>query len=105
MKATIAWWDLAKSTQTIATLRNRLSNNEVEPWKKIKGLRSKFWISEAANNLWGALMLWESEEYMQQTLPPNLAAELIGYPPTMRLVFKVEALVEENYETVLQEEA
>ena len=104
MKATITWWDLAKSTQTIATLRNSLSNNEVEPWKKIKGLRSKFWVSQAANNLWGAGMLWESEEYMEHPLPPNLDAELIGYPPTMRLVFEVEALVGEKYETVLQKE-
>lgn len=97
MKATIAWWDLAKSTQTIETLRNCLNNNGVEQWKNIKGLRSKFWISDAINGLWGAVMLWESKEHMEQSLPSNLATKLIGYPPTIRLVFEIEALVEEKH--------
>jgi hypothetical protein len=39
-------------------------------------------------------MLWESEQAMVQLLPPNLAAELIGYPPTIRFMFDVEASVE-----------
>lgn len=104
MKATIAWWDLSKSTQTITTLRNHLNDNGVEPWNEIKGIRSKFWISDAANRLWGAVMLWESEEYMEQPLPPNIATELIGYPPTMRLVFEVEALVEGKHKIVLHKE-
>jgi len=104
MKATIAWWDLRKSTQTIETLRNHLNNKGVNPWKKIKGLRSKFWISDDANQLWGAVMLWESEEYINQLLPSNLATKLIGYPPTVRLIFKVEALVEGKHRIVLQKE-
>ena len=97
MKATIAWWNLDKSEQTIDTLRKHLRDEGVDPWKSIDGMRLKFWISDRTNNLWGAVMLWESAEYMTSPLPPNRAAELIGYPPTARFLFDVEATVEGNY--------
>ncbi len=97
MKTIITWWSLDKSKQTIDTLRQYLRDEGVEPWEKIRGLRLKFWISDRENNLWGAVTLWESSEYISQSLPPNRASELIGYPPTLRLNFDIEAMVEGAY--------
>lgn len=97
MKVTIAWWDLTNSTQTIESLRYYLRDKAVETWENIKGMRLKYWISDTANNLWGAVMIWESAAYMKQVLPPNHATELIGYPPTLRFVFDIEAMIEGDY--------
>jgi hypothetical protein len=94
MKATIAWWDLTHSEQTIDSLRTYLRDEAVRPWASVKGLRLKFWIADRAGNRWGAVMLWESAAPGDQPLPPHRAAELIGYPPTERVRFDVEATVE-----------
>lgn len=94
MRATIAWWDLTGSEQTIDSLRVYLRDEGVDPWKQVRGLRLKFWISDRDGNRWGAVMLWESEEATRQPLPPHRAAELIGYGPTERVRFDVEATVE-----------
>ncbi len=93
MKALITWWDLAESRQTIDSLRAALDADGVEAWRTVPGLRSKFWISEPAGNRWGAVMVWESAPVAGQQLPPNRAAELIGYPPTERTWFDVEAMI------------
>ncbi|MCT2589749.1 hypothetical protein LHJ74_07415 [Streptomyces sp. N2-109] len=94
MRATIAWWDLSDSEQTIDSLRVYLRDEGVSPWEAVKGLRLKFWISDRAGDRWGAVMLWESADVGDQPLPPHRAAELIGYPPTERVRFDVEATVE-----------
>ncbi len=94
MKTVISWWNLDASNQTIASLRQHLEREGVDPWRVIQGLKCKLWISDDTNNLWGAVMLWESPEFMSQPLPPNRATELIGYPPTVRLTFDVDATVE-----------
>jgi hypothetical protein len=94
MKATISWWCLDKSTQTIDSLRAYLQEEGVAPWEGIPGMHSKFWISDPASNLWGAVVVWESADAMKQPLPPNRAMELIGYAPTLRATFNVEVLVE-----------
>lgn len=95
MNATIAWWDLNNSVQTIETLRDYLRHEGVTPWKDVAGLRLKFWISDRDGNRWGAVMLWEPGfPTPGQPLPPHKAAELIGYPPTHRVRFDVEATVE-----------
>jgi trans-2,3-dihydro-3-hydroxyanthranilate isomerase len=39
-------------------------------------------------------MLWDSTADLTAPLPPNRATELIGYPPTDRMVTDVEAIVE-----------
>ncbi|QXE37658.1 hypothetical protein KQY30_28970 [Streptomyces sp. GMY02] len=98
MIVTIAWWDLTESEQTIDSLREYLRDEGVPPWTSVTGLRLKFWISDRPGNRWGAVMLWESAEARdQQQLPPHRAAELIGYPPTERVRFEVEAMVEGAY--------
>ena len=94
MKATIAWWDLNGSDQTIDSLRLYLRQEGVHPWAEIHGLRLKFWISDQLTNRWGAVMLWESTADLTAPMPPHRAAELIGYPPTHRMTVDVEATVE-----------
>lgn len=96
MNVVISWWDLAGSRQTIDSLRGYLRDEAVPVWAEVKGLRLKLWLSDRAGNRWGAVMVWESELDGDpgQQLPPHRAAELIGYPPTERLRFDVEASVE-----------
>lgn len=94
MKATISWWDLTGSGQTIDSLRVYLRDEGVEPWTEVHGLRLKFWISDRGTNRWGAVMLWDSDADLTAPMPPNRATELIGRPPTVRLASDVEALVE-----------
>lgn len=97
VKATIAWWDLDGCGQTIESLREYLRAEGVQPWGAVRGLRLKFWVSDPAGNRWGAVMLFESADDVRQPLPPNRAAELIGYPPTERVAFDVEATIEGAY--------
>lgn len=94
MKATISWWDLTESDQTIDSLRVYLHEEGVTPWSKIHGLKLKFWIADRQKNRWGAVMLWESTADLTAQMPPNRVAELIGYPPSVRMVTDVEAVAE-----------
>lgn len=94
MKIAISWWDLNDSEQTIESLRTYLRDEGVEPWRDVHGLRLKLWVADQEHNRWGAVVLWESADAAKQQLPPNRAAELIGYPPTERISFDLEATVE-----------
>ncbi|MCX5077794.1 hypothetical protein OG321_35635 [Streptomyces sp. NBC_00424] len=94
MKATISWWDLTGSDQTIDSLRAYLRDEGVDPWTEIHGMRLKFWISDRQTNRWGAVMLWDSTADLTASLPPNRATELIGYPPSIRMMTDVEAITE-----------
>ncbi|MFI9753956.1 hypothetical protein [Streptomyces collinus] len=94
MKATISWWDLTGSGQTIDSLRVYLRDEGVDPWREVPGMRLKFWISDRETERWGAVMLWDSDADLTAPLPPNRATELIGYPPAVRMVSDVEAVVE-----------
>jgi hypothetical protein len=91
--AVVVWWDLDRSAQTIESLRHFLRAEAVYRFGTVRGLRLKFWISDPETNRWGAVLLWESAEAAAQPLPTR-AAELIGYPPTERFGFDVEALTE-----------
>jgi trans-2,3-dihydro-3-hydroxyanthranilate isomerase len=93
MKATIAWWDLTGSPQTIDTLRTYLAQEGVKPWAAVKGLLLKFWISDPKTNRWGAVMLWDGSADAATPMPPNRATDLIGYAPTLRMSSDIEALV------------
>jgi hypothetical protein len=95
MRVEIAWWDLDGTSQTIDTLREHLRDGAVTPWGEVPGLRLKFWMADRDHNRWGAVMLWEHDR--PSALPPNLAAGLIGRPPTHRVSFDVEATVEGRF--------
>lgn len=96
MHAVIVWWDLSRSRQTVESLRGFLREEAVERFSQVPGLRLKFWISDPATDRWGAVLLWESRQAAQGPLP-NRAAQLIGYPPTERHAFDVEATVEGEF--------
>jgi trans-2,3-dihydro-3-hydroxyanthranilate isomerase len=87
------WWDLDGSAPAVDALREDLRGN-VGVWSEVPGLRLKFWVADRERNRWGAVMLWEAARPPAGELPLNRAAELIGCPPTHRLQFEVEALVE-----------
>ncbi|MEY9211727.1 hypothetical protein NI17_009035 [Thermobifida halotolerans] len=93
MRIDIAWWDLDASAQTIDTLRGHLAD-AAAVWGDVPGLRLKLWMADRDRNRWGAVMVWEESRPHDSALPPNRAAELIGYPPTHRSRFEVEAAVE-----------
>jgi hypothetical protein len=97
MKVVISWWDLARSTQTIESLREYLLDESWEAWGRVSGLRLKLWIVDREANRWGAVMLWESAAAAAGPTPSRVS-ELVGYPPTQRLVFDLEATVEGRYE-------
>ncbi|MEU5206581.1 hypothetical protein AB0H44_27225 [Streptomyces pseudogriseolus] len=99
MRAVIAWWDLDRSEQTIASLRDFLRDEAVDRFSQVRGLRLKVWISDERTNRWGAVFLWESAQAADAPVLAR-AAELIGYPPTERHVFDVEATTEGAYDTV-----
>lgn len=94
MRATIAWWDLSGSDQTIDSLQHSLCREEVDEWAEVPGLRLKFWFSDRNTNRWGAVMLWDSTADPEVAMPPNRAADLIGSPATLRMATEVEAIVE-----------
>src|ERR1700754_3875189 len=93
MTATVVWWDLSRSRQTIDTLHEYLRDQGVTPWESVPGLRLKFWVADRDTNRWGAVELWEAPPDPGQPLPPARATELIGYPPTERARFAVQAAV------------
>ncbi len=90
MKVVIAWWDLDGSEQTVDSLGEFLRAEAVERWAQVDGLVLKTWIADRERNRWGAVQFWESEEALAQPLSTR-AAELIGRPPTERMVFDLEA--------------
>lgn len=93
MIATLAWWDLTGSNESAETLRQYLADEGIAPWEEVEGMLLKIWISDPKSNRWGAIMLWETPEAARAPLPPNRAQERIGYPPEIRMLCDVEAVV------------
>lgn len=94
MRVDVVWWDLARSQETVESLEKDLRDGTVEPWREVKGLRLKLWIADRERGRWGAVMWWDSDVPAARPLPPNRAAELIGYAPDHRASFEVAAMVE-----------
>ncbi|MFE3639983.1 hypothetical protein ACFXOM_03045 [Streptomyces sp. NPDC059169] len=94
---TVILWDLGRSGQTVASLRAYLRDYAVEAYAKTPGLRQKVWISSTGpeGEQWGAVYLWDSEEAAYGR-PPGVSkvVDLIGYRPTERRYFSVEAATE-----------
>ncbi|MFV2128133.1 hypothetical protein ACFHWS_26945 [Micromonospora sp. LOL_013] len=93
----IILWNLSQSEQTITSLRGYLRDYAVDAYSQIVGLRQKLWISSTGpeGELWGAVYLWDNEEAAYGRPPAvSRVGELIGYRPTRREYFSVEAAVE-----------
>lgn len=94
---TVILWDLSRSDQTVGSLRAYLRDYAVEAYAKKPGLRQKVWISSTGpeGEQWGAVYLWDSQEAAYGR-PPGVSkvVELIGYRPTERRYFSVEAASE-----------
>ena len=93
MHVTMVWWDLDGTAQTIESLRDYLRDEAVDAFEKVPGLRLKLWVADPENNRWGSILVWESPEAAARPNPAR-AAQLIGRPPTRRMVFDLEAAVE-----------
>lgn len=69
----------------------------VEAYSSVAGLRQKVWVSSAGpdGQTWGAIYLWDNWESAYGRPPfVSRVVELIGYPPTSRNYFSVEAATE-----------
>ena|SRR5690625_1315262 len=90
-------WDLSKSEQTVESLRAYLRDYAVEAYSTVAGLRQKIWVSSTGpeGQTWGALYMWD-EWGQAYGRPPGVSkvVELIGYAPTSRTYFSVEAATE-----------
>lgn len=96
MHVVVMTWDLSRSKQTIDSLREYLREESVDTHAAVSGLRLKVWISDPDANRWGAIYLWESREAASHPVPSR-ASQLIGYPPSRREEFDVEATVEGQF--------
>jgi hypothetical protein len=99
--ASIILWDLSRSEQTVASLRTYLRDYAVDAYSRVDGLRLKLWISSTGpeggpeGETWGAIYLWDDWRSAYGR-PPGVSrvVELIGYAPTRREYFSIEAAVE-----------
>lgn len=90
-------WDLSRSDQTVESLREYVRDYAVEAYSSVPGLRQKVWVSSAGpdGQTWGAIYLWDNWESAYGRPPfVSRVVELIGYPPTSRSYFGVEAATE-----------
>jgi hypothetical protein len=97
MFVTIVLWNLSVSAQTVESLRSYLRDYAVTAYGAVNGLRQKTWVSSTGpdGELWGAVYLWDTQE-LAYGRPPGVSrvVDLIGYRPTQRLYFSVEAAVQ-----------
>lgn len=85
----IAWWDLDGTPQTVDILRRSLHDSDIHAWSDVEELFLKLWIADPVANRWGAITVWQDHKPSNCVLPPNLASELIGSPPSQRSSFRV----------------
>ncbi|MFI5931965.1 hypothetical protein [Actinoplanes sp. NPDC051494] len=93
----IILWDLSRSGQTVASLRAYLRDSAVDAYAQVPGLRQKTWISSTGpeGETWGAVYLWDNAQALYGRPPAaSQVGRLIGYMPTSRQYFGVEATVE-----------
>ncbi len=94
MHVMIVAWDLSDSEATVESLRTYLSDYATEAFSELEGMRLKAWFSNTENQMWGAVYLWDSPEYVYACAWASRAIELIGYPPTSVNTFELEAAAE-----------
>lgn len=94
MHVLIVAWDLGKSDATVASLRDYLRDYAVDAFATLEGMRLKAWFSDDERQIWGAVYLWDSPEYVAGCHRVSRSIELIGYPPTSVNMFQLEAIAE-----------
>lgn len=97
MYVSIIMWDLSESAQTVASLRSYLRDYAVDAYASTPGLWQKIWVANTGpeGETWGAVYLWEDEKSAYGRPPgASRVVELIGYAPTQRTYFSVEAGVD-----------
>lgn len=97
MYCSFVLWDLARSSATVASLRHYLRDYAVDAYSQVEGMRQKTWVSWSGpmGEVWGAIYLWDDIDLAFGRAPQtSTVVDLIGYPPTQRMVFQVEAAVE-----------
>jgi hypothetical protein len=90
----IILWDLSESAQTVESLRSYLRDYAVDAYATTPGLWQKIWIADTGpkGETWGAVCLREDEKSAYGRPPgASRVVELIGYAPTQRTYFSVEA--------------
>jgi hypothetical protein len=90
-------WSLADSKTSVAVLRRYLSDEAVDAFEGVPGLRFKAWLSDEATERWGAISFWETRAAADQELPDR-ARELIGKEPDIGEEFDLEATIEGEFE-------
>lgn len=98
MHVMVVRWDPAGSAQGIDALRDHLRDQAVDAYAEMPGPAAEVRVSDRETNRWGAVLLWGSREAARRPTPGK-AAESIGYPPTERPTFDVEAAIEDRFET------
>lgn len=97
MYVSIILWELSESAQTVASLRSYLRDYAVDAYAAAPGLCQKIWVANTGpeGETWGAVYLWKDEKHAYGR-PPGVSrvVELIGYAPTRRTYFSVEAGVD-----------
>jgi hypothetical protein len=94
MYCSLILWNLSQSEQTVQSLREYLRDYAVDAYSQVPGLRQKIWVSSTGEDgeMWGAVYLWDNKESAYGR-PPGVSrvVQLIGYAPTQRTYFSVEA--------------
>jgi hypothetical protein len=92
----VVLWDLSESDQTVVSLRSFLRNYAVDHYTGAEGLRSKLWVSSTGpeGETWGSISLWDNWQATYAPPPDSKLVPLIGYLPTSRSYFSVEAAAE-----------
>ena len=92
--------DIGPSHGTIDALRAYIADTSVPKYQRMPGLRLKIFLSDAANDTFGALYLWEDEASLEAALPQlgTSIREQTGDTPRFQR-FDVEAIVEGRHAT------
>ena len=63
----------------------------------VKGLKSKVWLSDEANNVYGGVYTWENRQAMEDYLDSEFYDEVLGSNPSfVNITYKAYDILEEQ---------
>ena len=63
----------------------------------VKGLKSKVWLSDEANNVYGGVYTWENRQAMEDYLNSEFYDEVLGSNPSfVNITYKAYDVLEEQ---------